>query len=219
MKIIIHITVFCLVVVVLSSCSEFQLTEKVESFNPHKQPIQKIVILQPDCYKAREGYNVAMFEYLHKNSYTIRLEKALALSCKKMAARFTMATVIPGVTDSLDPIYFNDLSALKNEITGMGGISDMENRPITTGRYKKQLLSDNLILSPELQNLQKVYGTPYFLYNKLIQTDRLYMLSVLADVSTGKIVYRDLKEVTVKPRKANLDVMVFNTFYEMLVLK
>jgi hypothetical protein len=53
----------------------------------------------------------------------------------------------------------------------------------------------------------------------LIQTDRLYLLSVLADLSAGKIVYRDLKEVKLKPKKANLDMLVFDSFYEMLVLK
>lgn len=217
MRIIRALSILLIATVILGGCRQMQLAEKAEGFNPQKQPLKKIVVLQPDFYRGRT-YKSSL-EHLHKNAYTLAQESTLIKSYKRAAERHQLEIVIPGVTDSMNSTYFNSITMLQKELMETGAIYDLENKHLSSEKFKKQLLTENLTLSPELQSLQKVYGTPYFYHSMLIQTDRLYLLSVLADVSAGKIVYRDLKEVNLKPKKANLDMLVFDSFYEMLILK
>jgi len=198
----------------LSGCA-VQVVERSADIKPTKSTFKKIVVLKPDFYKIEKGKND-----IYKNEKAIKLEKRLVNSFKRAAGRNNVSIVVPGIDDTMDAEYFNKVDRLEKEMTLTSYILSLNNKNEKLNKPVKEPLATNLILSPDLQSLQMKYGTPYFLYTIVVDEDGLFVVSVLADVSTGKIIYRELKGVLpMKAKGANLDMLVFDSFNELLSWK
>ena len=99
----------------------------------------------------------------------------------------------------------------------MGLLYNFDKMDVKINYPNTEPLSANLILSPDLQKLEKVYGTPYFFYTMFVNSHhKLLALNVLADVSSGKIVYREIMVVGGSPRAPIISQMMFNIFNDIL---
>jgi hypothetical protein len=197
---------------ILSGCKDFQLIEKADNYKPDHHTFKKIVILEPDYFIADKSE-----DDVFKNEGSIKLQKRLEYSFKRAAQKFHIESILPGIEDSANAVFFNDIEKLRKEVTGSGFIYNFENLDVKINFPNIEPLAANLILSPEFQNLQKKYGTPYFIHTTVIQYKKsLFFLSVLADVAKGKIVYRELVKINAKPKGSILDLVAFNNFNDML---
>jgi len=200
----------------LSGCrNNLELIEKSDVYKPTHQNFSKIILLQPDFYFSNKNE-----DDVFKNEKAIEIEKLILGSSKRAAKRFGIYPIIPGKDDSISSIYFNDIERLKQEMTSTGYIYNLDNMKAKINYPNTEPLSANLILSPDLQSLQKKYGASYFYQTTIVQYKKdIFILAALADVGHGKIVYRELIKVNSKPRKSMLNLLIFNAFNDMLIQK
>lgn len=210
-----NVWVFILVlsVLMLESCrSGYVFIEKQEDFADYKNKINKVVIIQPNFYESRNNKSYSDFGCLKK-------EKRLSKSFTRLTPRLGKEIIVAGAAENMDMDYFNGISRLKREILLAADVHDDQTKSPTWGRKVTQPLSTNLLVSPELISLQKQYGTPYFAYVYFVKNNGLNMTTVLADISQGKIIYRESRKLQVSSNPDNLDRMVFNSFLTMLLKK
>ncbi len=204
---------FTLLCFAFYSCDllQFEIVEKHEQFKPAKGEIKKIVVLSPDVYAMQENNDA-----LKENDQTDACEKKLYKSFLRAGNIMNFNIAVPGITDNIDPDYFNKIARLKNEMVRTSNFFDIKRKSNGLNSETVEPLSANLILSPDFNELIQKYGTHYFCHTFIVEYNGLFMITVLADLSNCKIVYREAKFIDINPKQENLDRLVFNTFQQIL---
>ena len=208
-----QIFAFTLLCFAFYSCEvrQFEFVEKNEQFKPVKGEIKKMVVLTPDFYLMRSDD-----EPLLENEQTESCEKKLCHSFKRAGQIMNIGIAIPGITESIDPDFFNKISRLKNEMMRSNNILDIKDKYFGRNKLTIDPLAANLILSPDYNSLAQKYGATYFCHTFAVEYNGLFLVTVVGDLSNCKIVYREVKFVGVKPKQENLDRLVLNTFQQIL---
>ncbi|MCX6351810.1 MAG: hypothetical protein NTX03_08100 [Bacteroidetes bacterium] len=203
---------FILIAFLTFGCGGYIHIEKQEEFASQRSKMDKIIVLQPDFFVVKDGYN-------YKNSYCYKKEKIIEKSYARLSKRFGREMVMSSNGESIDPEYYNTVMRLKKEIMIASGIFDYQSDKSYEGKKTTLPLSTNLIISPDYNQLQKKYGSAYFSYSYFIESDGIFMLTVVADIFQSKIIYREAKRVHVSAKKDNLDRMLFNSYYSLFTDK
>ncbi len=196
----------------LGSCRNLKLIERVDNFKPDHSNMHSLVILPVDFYYSKEKETD-----IYKNEKALKFEDMILKSAKSASLSFKLPVTRAGIDEKMGAVYFNDVERLKRELSNVGMLYNFDKMDVKINYPNTEPLSANLILSPDLQKLEKVYGTPYFFYTLFVNSHhRLMALNVLADVSSGKIVYREIMVVGGAPRQPIVNLMMFNIFNDIL---
>jgi hypothetical protein len=189
-----------------------ELIERTDNFKPDRSTMHGLVILPVDFY-----FSKAKETDIYKNEKALGYEKMILESAKRASLSFGLPATRAGIDDKTGAVYFNDVERLKKELSNVGFLYNFDKLDVKINYPNTEPLSANLILSPDLQKLEKMYGTPYFFYTLFVNSNhRLLALNVLADVSSGKIVYREIMVVKDAPRPSITNLMMFNIFNDIL---
>jgi|GEM_PF-6420731 len=208
------ITSFCVLCVglTMASCNNLEQIERADNFKPDHSTMHSLVILPVDFYYSKEKETD-----VYKNKKAFKIEKMILKSAKRASLRFGLPVTLAGVDEKTGPVYFNDVERLKQELSKVGFLYNFDKMDVKINYPNIEPLSASLILSPDLEKLEKVYGTPYFFYTLFVNSHhKLIALNVLADVSSGKIVYREIMVVGGAPHASIVKLMMFNIFNDIL---
>jgi hypothetical protein len=209
-------TIVGLLVFVLSSCGSLRV-ERVENYSKIISNLKTLVILQPDFYVYTYNNDSRSSDFV-KSNRSKKIEKNLNLGFKRAARRFGISVEMPYLVTDYNAEYFNNLKLIEKQIIHTTELNSfLDNGKLVNNQVKIEPLSGNLMITPELIALQKKYQTPYFYQSIFIQKDgAILMISNLADVSIGKIIHREIRLVYLKPKRENLNRIIFNNFDQLI---
>lgn len=220
--------------ILLASCrSGLVMIDKGEYIRKEKLLDEPIVVINPDVK------SVKVTSEVYRKYYTeARLRESVVFkSAAQMAARHGMQLNVVG-PDKLDAMDYGDLRMLVNLKRNIIEANFSQNNSLNEGvmgYYSGSSIRENVFvvsprIFPDYSALIERYGTPYFAIMGLVEVDaskrqygvemdidlgydkNMLMYLAIANIETGELVYREIKQAPHLARRKNLDPLYYDTF-------
>ncbi len=224
--------------VFLTSCRGALRIDRTRDFNAKKIRIEKMVSLDPDFeLLVTSGQRSTQRKYKRATAKEIQLNNTLYRNAQKNGIQVEMID-----TKRLEPKdtpYFRDLAPLKREILQVSFLQDfISKKGRTFDKHTFNRHETGPVIASHFSHLAKQYDTPFFAiqgvtsHRKPVKGKLIWLITVpplgvvsffspevdtyyytiIANVETAEIVYREIRRVDAPASDTNLNAVIYDSF-------
>jgi len=185
------------------------LVETSERMLSKKNKSKKIICIDPCFYGWNEdlSYNLKVLD---------RKKTTLKRDILRSGKKNKIELQVVDLNQNSPPEYYEDLLKLKKNILEANYSQTTALNFSNTARYnsvQKRVFVYPPRISHEFASFSKTYGTPYFSYIGLYQSNsRLVLYHVLVDTDAAETVYREYKLINGTPSASVLSQLVHDSY-------
>ena len=197
-----------------SVCSSFRYVEKSDNYNRFRTEIKEIVCLDPNYYfRNTRAASYLYNDYTRQQTELVRKASVKAFTKTQLKCKY----LFPNMGDSLADLI--SIYRLKAELKDI--LFDFQSENVNKNKQCKRsvtrMIATDINLSAEYAYLADLFHCKYFYYTYAEEINHsLVVVSILADLSQGKVVYMDCRKKQRRAGAAHIRNMLSGSVYNML---
>ncbi len=225
----------------LSSCRGILRIDQTKMMGRKGNNVKRIVCLNPDYEVLISTKDQTQKSYQKSASKESTFNKMLDRNARKNGIQLQI--IDNEDLNKHDASFFNDLAPLKQELLQVSYLQNFDNVRNNTSKFRLGKVigkhEQGPLISPRFSYLADIYGTPFFSINgiathkkpkkgKLLllltippvgiasfffQDVDTYYYTIIADVRSAEIIYREVRQVNLRATEANLNSLLYDSFH------
>lgn len=193
-------------------CRSYSLTERSGDFKDQKSGLKKLLVLPPEYVLANPPETKKTVEETEaKGRNLVKTTLLEAFRNKNVETIFLDSVQTREITE-----FFEYIVPLKRELLTVSELHEDMFKQKHRKVYTNKTFARVPKIQPRYMALAQKYGVRYALFAGVFgNKNEHYQYVILADLIRSEIVFRNLKHVSGKARKSNVEPIMYDTFLSL----